>query len=49
MIGERKKDSKSAKKVGCKSNLVNRKRTEINVETTKVEKLSELDSIKIIS
>jgi len=49
VIGDRIHDIKSAKKVGCKSILVNRKKTDINVETTIVEKLIDLDIIQIIS
>ena len=49
VIGDRIHDIKSAQKVGCKSILVNRKKTDINVETTIVEKLIDLDIIQIIS
>ncbi|MCH8833655.1 MAG: HAD family hydrolase [Thaumarchaeota archaeon] len=49
VIGDRIHDIKSAQQVGCKSILVNRKKTGINVETTIVEKLIDLDIIQIIS
>jgi len=49
VIGDRIHDIKSAQQVGCKSILVNRKKTDINVETTIVEKLIDLDIIQIIS
>jgi len=49
VIGDRIHDIKSAQKVGCKSILVNRKKIDINVETTIVEKLIDLDIIQIIS
>ena len=49
VIGDRIHDIKSAQQVGCKSILVNRKKTDINVEITIVEKLTDLDIIQIIS
>jgi len=49
VIGDRIHDIKSAQQAGCKSILVNRKKTDVNVETTIVEKLTDLDIQQIVS